>query len=220
MKRSLAAIAAGAALVLALWPDAAAAQAAVDPAWAPATEQAAEAAVARLGAKRGPDVRGAVLNVRGKVLAVSGLTLGAGGGATGVKATVVDLEAAKRNHKAQESDLEVRIELPADVLFDFDKSDIRPDAAQALANLAVVVRNYTGPVRMLGHTDGDGGDDYNLALSHRRAESVKAWLAQREGIAAARMATEGLGETKPAAANDTAANKQRNRRVEVIVRKR
>ena len=48
----------------------------------------------------------------------------------------------------------------------------------------------------------------------------RAWLVEREGIPAARLATSGEGEARPAAANDTAANKQRNRRVEVIVRKR
>ena len=212
MKRSLAAVAAAAALVLALWPDAAAAQAEADPAWAPATEQAAEAAVARLGAKRALDVRGASLNLRGQVLAVRGLALG-------TQATVVDLEAAKKDLKAQESDLEVRIELPADVLFDVDKADIRPDAAKALAHLGVVVRSYKGPVRLIGHTDSDGSDEHNLGLSQRRAASVRQWLVSRESVADARLSTEGLGESRPVAPNDTPANKQKNRRVEVIVRK-
>jgi len=120
---------------------------------------------------------------------------------------------------AKESDLEVRIELPSDVLFDVDKADIRPDAAQALAHLGTIVRGYSGPVRLIGHTDSDGSDAHNMDLSQRRAQSVKAWLATKESIAAARMATEAKGETQPVAPNDTAANKQKNRRVEVVVRK-
>jgi outer membrane protein OmpA-like peptidoglycan-associated protein len=220
VKRSLAALAAAAALALALWPDAAAAQAEPDAAWSSATEQAAEAAVARMGARRALDVRGATSNIRGAVLKVAGLSSGVGGGALGVKATVADLAAAKKDLKAQESDLEVRIELPADVLFDVDKSDIRPDAAKALAHLGIVIRSYTGPVRLIGHTDSDGSDEHNLGLSQRRAASVRQWLVSREAIDAARLATEGMGEAKPAAPNDTPANKQRNRRVEVIVRKR
>jgi outer membrane protein OmpA-like peptidoglycan-associated protein len=179
----------------------------------PATQAAAEAAVARLGDKRARDVRGAAHAISGRVIGIKGLV-------GGVKATVKDLEAAKKDLGAKESELEVRVELPADVLFDVDKADIRPDAARALAQLATVVRAYSGAVALTGHTDSDGSDAHNLDLSKRRAESVKAWLVARESLPAARFATSGLGETKPVAPNDTAANKQRNRRVEVVVKKR
>lgn len=181
-------------------------------AWSPEVEAAAEAAVARLGANRS---RAVVATTRGIV----GLDLALGGGPRAINATVQELKQAMAGLGAQESALEVRIELPADVLFDVDKSDIRPDAARSLAHLGTVVRGYTGPVRLVGHTDADGSDAHNLDLSRRRAESVKAWLVAQESVDAARIATEAKGETEPVAPNDTPANKQKNRRVEVVVRK-
>jgi outer membrane protein OmpA-like peptidoglycan-associated protein len=204
----------GAALALVglLLAGAVAAQA-VDDADAPATEQRAEAAVARLGAQRALGVVATTRTVTRSVLAVRGL-------ASGVKASVQDLAAAKRGLDAQESDVEVRIALPSDVLFDVDKADIRRDAAQALAHLGTVIRAYQGPVRLIGHTDSDGSDAHNQDLSIRRAASVQRWLVERERIDAQRLTTEGKGESQPVAPNDTPANKQRNRRVEVIVRKR
>jgi outer membrane protein OmpA-like peptidoglycan-associated protein len=176
-------------------------------AWDPATEAAAEAAAAKLGAQR---AIGIVATTRDIV----GLE------ARAISATVKDLKQAMADLGARESDLEVRIELPSDVLFDVDKADIRPDAAQALAHVGTVVRSYSGPVRLVGHTDSDGSDAHNMGLSQRRAESVKAWLVAKESVDAARFSIEAKGESQPVAANDTAANKQRNRRVEVVVRKR
>jgi outer membrane protein OmpA-like peptidoglycan-associated protein len=60
------------------------------------------------------------------------------------------------------------------------------------------------------------GDDYNLKLSQRRAASVADWLKAR-GVEAARLATTGLGESQPAASNDTSEGRQKNRRVEVTI---
>jgi len=180
--------------------------------WSPETEAAAEAAVAALGAQRAH-------NIVATTLGIVGLDLSLGGGPRAIKASVTDLKQAMADLGAEESALEVRIELPSDVLFDVDKADIRPDAAQALAHLGTVVRSYTGPVRLIGHTDSDGSDAHNLDLSQRRADSVKAWLVAKETIGAARIATEAKGETRPVAPNDAPANKQKNRRVEVVVRK-
>lgn len=194
------------------WSQSARGQAYDDP-WSAATEQAAEAAVARLGDARGVPITRAE---RG----ISGLAAGAGGTTRGVRGTVQDLAGAMRDLGAAETDVEVQIELPADVLFDVDQSAIRPDAAQALANVATVIRAWTGPVRLTGHTDSDGSDAHNLALSQRRAASVRQWLVERESLPAARFTIAGEGEARPVAANDTPAHKQRNRRVEVIVRKR
>lgn len=187
---------------------------------APATEAAAEAAVAKLGANRAKQFKGTVRTIAPATIRnVAGLSMGAAGATRGIKATVLDLESAKRDLKAKENELEVRIELPADVLFDVDKADIRADAVQALTHLGTVIRAYTGAVRLVGHTDSDGSDAHNLDLSRRRAESVKAWLVANAAIPAARFATEGAGEAQPVAPNDTPANKQRNRRVDVVVRK-
>lgn len=201
------------ALALALLCAPALAQAPADAADTAETMQAAEAAVARLGEARGRSLTRSVRDI-------PGLATGTGAGTRGLEASVQELESAKRELGASESDLEVRVALPADVLFDVDRAEIRADAASALAQLATVIRGYSGPVLLIGHTDADGSEEHNLALSQRRAESVHRWLAEREGIDTARMRTEGRGESEPVAANDSPDGKQRNRRVEAVIGKR
>jgi len=192
----------------------AAAQTAYADPWDPATVAAAEAAVARLGPTRG------AVGLRASVLAIPGLTRGVGGGSTGVVASVQELEAAKRDLGAQETALEVRVELPADVLFDFDKAEIRADAADALAKLASIIAAYPNRrVELSGHTDDKGGDAYNQRLSERRAAAVKTWLVDRHSLDGSRIATRGDGESRPVADNRTDEGRQRNRRVEALIHK-
>jgi outer membrane protein OmpA-like peptidoglycan-associated protein len=191
-----------------------AAEAAYVDAWSPETVAAAEAAVARLGPSRG------AVGLRASVLSIPALTAGIGGGSTGLVASVQELEAAKRDLGAQETALEVRVELPADVLFDFDKADIRSDAADALAKLAAIIAAYPrGRVELSGHTDSQGSDAYNLALSQRRASAVKDWLVRMHALDGARIAPRGEGEARPVADNATEAGRQRNRRVEALIHK-
>lgn len=181
--------------------------------WSSAAETAAESAVARLGAKRALALVPSVLQIRGLVGGIAGQ-------GSGIVATVQEVRQAMQSLGAEETNLEVRVALPADVLFDFDKADIRADAAQALKQLATLVRAYpSGRAELAGHTDSKGDDAYNQRLSQRRAESVKRWLVEREGIAADRLSTRGAGETRPVASNDDEAGRQRNRRVEVVIHK-
>jgi len=176
--------------------------------WAADTEAAAEAAVARLGAKRALEITPSVLNIVGLE-------------AQGIVASVSQVREAMTALNAQENELEIHVNLPADVLFDFDKSDIRSDAAKALTDLATIIRaNPQGRTRLEGHTDAVGNDKYNQALSERRAESVKQWLVTNEKLDPAKMITRGWGKTKPIAPNDTDANRQKNRRLEAIVEKK
>jgi outer membrane protein OmpA-like peptidoglycan-associated protein len=208
-----------AALLAGLTFCAGASAAAYDDPWSPATEQAAEIAVAKLGANTTRAVVAQTRDVEAKTHEITGLVSGLANATHEVQGKVQDLAAAKRDLGARETEIEVRVELPADVLFDFDKADIRADAAHALAELAAVIRAYTGAVRLEGHTDGKGAADYNQKLSERRAASVKQWLVEREQIPAARMTIQGFGKTKPVASNDTDAGRQKNRRVEVVIRK-
>jgi outer membrane protein OmpA-like peptidoglycan-associated protein len=137
-----------------------------------------------------------------------------------VTASVQQVKQAMQDLGARETDLEVHVELPADVLFDFDKADIRPDAASALAKVATIIRAYpNGSAALEGHTDAKGDDTYNQRLSERRAESVGRWLAEREHLDAAKLTARGWGERKPVASNDTDSGRQKNRRVEVVIRK-
>ena len=115
--------------------------------------------------------------------------------------------------------------IPADVLFDFDKSDVRADAESALEQVSASIakRFPNARLQISGHTDSKGGDAYNQALSERRAASVADWLAAKGNVAPGRMICSGLGETQPVAPNthpdgsDDPAGRQRNRRVEIVV---
>lgn len=141
-----------------------------------------------------------------------------------VDSTLRDRTAALlRRFGARQVDGRIIVNLPGDVLFDFDKSDIRADAAPVLEQMAEILRAFgDAPVIIAGHTDAKGSDGYNLALSDRRSASVRDWLATR-GILPARIETEGFGESRPVAPNtlpdgaDSPEGRQLNRRVEFII---
>ena len=104
-----------------------------------------------------------------------------------------------------------------DVLFEFDKSELKSGAAVNLDKLvAFLSSNPDRNVQIEGHTDSAGNDDYNFSLSQRRAESVRHYLINR-GIAAGRMDASGKGESSPIASNSDATGRQMNRRVEVVI---
>jgi outer membrane protein OmpA-like peptidoglycan-associated protein len=126
----------------------------------------------------------------------------------------------------KETPTEVRIELAADVLFDFDKATIKPQAGAALKNVAAVLKDKAkGPVRIEGHTDAKGSDAYNQNLSVRRADAVRQWLVEKEGLKGAKITTQGFAAKNPVAPNtkpdgsDNPEGRQRNRRVEIIAGK-
>ncbi len=103
------------------------------------------------------------------------------------------------------------------ITFDVNKANIKPESYGTLKSIADVLKENTNvKVKIVGHTDSDGDDAMNLDLSKRRAESVKNELSKTFGIDAARLETEGAGESSPLAPNDTPENKARNRRVEFI----
>ena len=104
-----------------------------------------------------------------------------------------------------------------DVLFATGRSDLKPGAVLDLDRLAAFLQRYPDRSAVVeGHTDAVGGDDYNQRLSQRRADAVRAYLL-RMGIDPSRVTATGLGESAPVAPNDSAAGRQQNRRVEIIV---
>ena len=104
------------------------------------------------------------------------------------------------------------------VLFDFDKTAIKPDGAKILDRLVAFLKeNPDRKVDLEGHTDWTGTDKYNEGLSLRRAASVKNYLIKK-GVDTSRIATRGFGEAKPIADNKTKDGRAKNRRVEVKVR--
>lgn len=149
---------------------------------------------------------------RAKVLEIVGVT-------SGIQGVLQDLG-------ARVTDQEVRINLASDVLFDFDKYTLRREAADSLRKVGQVAAAYPhSPMMIEGHTDGKGTHAYNMKLSEDRATSVESWLVRNAGIQAARISTRGWGETKPVVPNkkpdgsDDPEGRQKNRRVEIVLRR-
>jgi outer membrane protein OmpA-like peptidoglycan-associated protein len=104
-----------------------------------------------------------------------------------------------------------------DVLFTSGQADLKAAASGNLNKLVTFLNRYPSRTVMIeGFTDSVGTDDYNLGLSQRRADSVKSYLT-RQGIDTGRLTASGKGESEPLEANDTAAGRQQNRRVAVII---
>jgi len=139
--------------------------------------------------------------------------------------TVVDVGSTVQDLQVKEIGNVVRIDLAADVLFDFDKSDILPKAEETLSKAAAIIKERAkGTVMVAGHTDSKGGDAYNKSLSERRANSVRDWLRTKGGLGSFKFETKGFGATQPVAPNqkadgsDDPAGRQKNRRVEITIK--
>jgi outer membrane protein OmpA-like peptidoglycan-associated protein len=134
--------------------------------------------------------------------------------------TTTDLRSAKI--EVVESKCEQRLRIGSDVLFDFDQAETRGDAAPTLNTAAQYLKTVQHTVRVEGHTDGKGTDTYNQALSEKRADSVRSYLA-RQGVDEAHLSSVGFGETRPVAPNthaggsDDPEGRQKNRRVEIVI---
>lgn len=105
----------------------------------------------------------------------------------------------------------------SDVLFDTGSANLKSGAREKLAKVAGILLSHPGlKMQIEGHTDSVGSTEYNQRLSENRADSVRTYLVG-QGIASNSVGTTGFGETMPVASNDTAAGRQQNRRVELIV---
>lgn len=120
---------------------------------------------------------------------------------------------------AQDS-VRVRVEskplvLSSDVLFDYDSSELRSDSVEELDRVANSMNeNPDARIRIEGHTDNAGTQEYNQRLSERRAQAVADYLANRN-VPRNRMIVEGKGELEPTSTNQTSEGRQQNRRVEI-----
>lgn len=105
----------------------------------------------------------------------------------------------------------------SDVLFDFNKYTLRPPAREKLAKISGIILSHPGlRLEVDGYTDSIGTDTYNLKLSEQRANSVRDYLMS-QGLAADNVTARGFGKENPVASNSTAAGRQKNRRVEMVV---
>ena len=115
------------------------------------------------------------------------------------------------------TDLGILINI-GEILFKFDSAELTQTADRDLDNIISVLQDYTERgVRIIGHTDSTGTDEYNLSLSLRRARRTADELEQRDNTLKGRLTYAGMGEKNPIATNDTAQGRQRNRRVEILI---
>jgi len=112
----------------------------------------------------------------------------------------------------------MKVTINLNVLFDFDKSDIKPKYHNEIKRVADYMNAYPWEKATLeGHTDSKGTDAYNEKLSQRRVDAVQKYLVEKFGISADRLKAVGYGESKPIATNDTAEGRQLNRRVQAVM---
>ena len=162
----------------------------------------------------------------GKVLDLTSSVIDLTMRVTDLSGAPVEIGGKVEDMQIRETDTEIRIDLAADVLFDFDKAEILPKAADVLHRAADVVRQHDKQVvRIEGYTDAKGSDAYNEKLSNQRADSVRRWLAEKEKLTGVHFETKGWGAQKAVAPNtradgtDDPEGRQKNRRVEIVVHK-
>jgi len=138
----------------------------------------------------------------------------------------LDLEKARQEFQAQQSGRSLSINLSGDVLFDYDKAALKPEAEDALKKVAVVLSQFPeSKVTVEGYTDSKGTKAVNLQLSRERAQAVKDWLVRNGNVLAANVLTKGFGEQYAIAPNtnadgsDNPLGRALNRRVSIIVEK-
>jgi outer membrane protein OmpA-like peptidoglycan-associated protein len=117
----------------------------------------------------------------------------------------------------QTADNRLKLDIPSDISFAVGRADISPNFRSILDTFANgLVSNPASNVTIIGHTDSTGSDAVNNPLSLNRAASVRDYLTAR-GVAFNRIAIDGRGSREPLVANDTTANRAKNRRVEIYV---
>ena len=173
---------------------------------------------------------GAVLSSATGGKAGTGAVVGAGAGALGTYIWSQNMEKQKREMEqatqgtgigvSQTADNQLKLDIPSDISFDTNRSDIKGNFAQVLDRFAVSLRdNPYSDLRIVGHTDNTGSDAINNPLSVERATSTRSYLTSR-GVSSSRVQVEGRGSYQPIASNDTVDGRSRNRRVEILVGER
>lgn len=174
---------------------------------------AAEAAVAEFDQTKG------ALSIHYESFDIVGLQ-------TAISEKSVEIEETLDDLNAKRVGAEIQIALSGDVLFDFDKWEIRSEAEETLFKVAGVVKELDKKnVLIEGHTDSRGSESYNLELSDKRARSVRDWLSVKGELDQVNFETRGYGESKPIAPNtksdgsDDPEGRAENRRVEITIKK-
>jgi outer membrane protein OmpA-like peptidoglycan-associated protein len=111
----------------------------------------------------------------------------------------------------------ITLNMPSNITFATDQADLRAEFPPVLDSVATVLQEFDQTIiEVAGHTDSTGSDDYNQALSERRAMTVERYL-RAQGILEQRVLSRGYGEAYPVASNETATGRAQNRRVELTL---
>ncbi len=177
---------------------------------------------AGIGAGAGAGI-GAIIGNKAGNTAVGAVIGGAlGGVAGGLIGRKMDKQAAEIENTVPGAEVikageGIIVKFDSGILFDFDKSDLKPQAKTNIQKLvASLNENADTDILVIGHTDNVGRSEYNLGLSNRRAESVKSY-AVSQGLSASRIKTQGKGASEPIASNETETGRAENRRVEIVI---
>ncbi|WP_257667771.1 OmpA family protein [Parapedobacter tibetensis] len=140
------------------------------------------------------------------------------GAQVSIDGTKDGLEHVQRDfEEASITDRGIMVTFDADVLFPLNSSYLTDQAKKEIDKLVTLLDDYPGASLIVdGHTDATGTETYNQWLSEKRAESVKQYAVEK-GLSERRVTTNGYGQTKPVAANNTKEGRQKNRRVEVTI---
>lgn len=126
-------------------------------------------------------------------------------------------ELAESGVKVQRLGDDIILNVPNNITFDFDKSNIKPEFILTLDDIANVLGKFPQTyVDVMGHTDSVGSNEYNQRLSERRALAVASYLSSH-GVFTDRILARGMGETMPIDTNDTDYGRSQNRRVEIRI---
>ncbi|MES2306645.1 MAG: OmpA family protein [Gemmatimonadota bacterium] len=175
-----------------------------------------------IGAGGGAVVGGAIGKATGST--ARGAIIGAvvGGAAGALIGAKMDRQAKELEQNIKGAKIErvgegIQVTFDSGLLYDFDSDVVKADARTNLRELALSLDKFPdSDLQIIGHTDAQGSDSYNQALSERRARSAASYLTS-QGVANSRIITRGLGESEPVASNDTDAGRMANRRVEVAI---
>jgi outer membrane protein OmpA-like peptidoglycan-associated protein len=158
-------------------------------------------------------------NIEGKISAIAR-------NSSEVKKEVSEIAKKDSNIKLIESENKIRLLLSSDILFDFDKYEIKREALETLKHVNEIISKFQDSKIILeGHTDAIGNDNYNYELSVKRAKSVRNWFVQNGSVSPANLECVGHGETQPVEENslpdgkDNPVGRQKNRRVEIVINK-
>ena len=175
-----------------------------------------------IGGAGGAVIGGVIGRAAGNTLLGAILGAAVGGAAGAFIGNYMDKQAAEMQRDLEGAEIQrigegIKITFDSGILFDIDKSDLRPVSETNLAKLAKILNKYPETnILIEGHTDDTGSDDYNMALSKNRAQSVSLYLATIE-VASARFSIAGYGEKQPIVTNDSPEGRQKNRRVDIAV---